>query len=390
MSDSRLRSAPFVAVLVATVLAFGGYALLLPVVPVHAAAGGASPAAAGATTGVFMAATVAAQLTVPAVLRRIGPRAALVTGALALGAPAALLVATSALPVLFAVAVVRGIGFGLVTVTGAALVADLAPASRRGRAVGLYGVAVGLPQLLLLSGGVWAYEVLDAAVVLAAGALLPLVAALCCTRLPTARAAPRDRSGSLLLGVAMPPWTAMVVSAAAAGGVITVLPLWASSGLAGGTSVAAVALAVLTAGQLAGRGLGGELADRARVRSPALTLAGLAVVVLGAVVVAVGGSSAALAVLAGAALVGLGFGAVQSDTLLALFARAGPSRSGAASTWWNTAYDAGTGLGAAVLSAVLGAAGGGAAFLVAALAAGLAAPVVLVARGSDRRAPSVD
>ncbi|MDD7937737.1 MFS transporter [Actinomycetospora lutea] len=393
-------SAPFVAVLVATVLAFGGYALLLPVVPVHAAAGGASPAAAGATTGVFMAATVAAQLTVPAVLRRTGPRAALVAGALALGAPAVLLAATSALGVLIAVAVVRGIGFGLVTVTGAALVADLAPPSRRGRAVGLYGVAVGLPQLVLLSGGVWAYEVLDPTVVLLAGAAMPLVSALCCARLPTTRAAPRDRSGGLPVAVAVPPWTAMVVSAAAAGGVITVLPLWAPdgspTGLAGGTATAAIALAVLTAGQLAGRGIAGELADRrgARVRTPALTLVGLAVAALGALVVALGGTTVAVAVLAGAALVGAGFGAVQSDTLLALFARAGPTRSGAASTWWNTAYDAGTGLGAAALSAVLGASGGSAAFLVAVAACLLVVPVVLRSRGApgaaERRSPSVD
>ncbi|MFC5140843.1 MFS transporter [Actinomycetospora rhizophila] len=310
-----------------------------------------------------------------------------------------LLVVTSALWVLFAVAVVRGIGFGLVTVTGAALVADLAPPSRRGRAVGLYGVAVGLPQLVLLSGGVWAYEVLDPAVVLLAGAAMPLVSALCCARLPTTRAAPRDRSGSLPAGVALPPWTAMVVSAAAAGGVITVLPLWAPTGLAGGTATAAIALAVLTAGQLAGRGIAGELADRpgARVRTPALTLVGLGVVAVGALVVALGGSALAVAVLAGAALVGLGFGAVQSDTLLALFARAGPTRSGAASTWWNTAYDAGTGLGAAALSAVLGAAGGAAAFLVAAVAGLLAAPLVFRSRGAggagpgvERRAPSVD
>lgn len=360
--------------------------------PVHAAAGGASPAAAGATTGVFMAATVAAQLTVPAVLRRTGPRTALVVGAVALGAPAVLLAATAALWVLFAVAVVRGIGFGLVTVTGAALVADLAPAARRGRAVGLYGLAVGLPQLVLLSGGVLAYEALDPVVVLLAGAAMPLASALCCARLPTTRAAPRERSGALRVPVAMPPWTAMVVSAAAAGGVITVLPLWSpdvsAPGLAGGTTTAAIALTVLTVGQLAGRGIAGELADRrgARVRTPALTLVGLAVVALGGVVVAAGGTATTVAVLAGAALVGVGFGAVQSDTLLALFARAGPTRSGAASTWWNTAYDAGTGLGAAALSAVLGAAGGSAAFLVAAVACLLAAPLVWWSRRAERRA----
>jgi len=354
-------------------------------VPLHAAAGGATPGAAGATTGVFMAATVAAQLAVPAVLRRIGPRAGLVAGALALGAPAGVLLATVSLPVLFLVAVVRGLGFGLVTVTGAALIADLAPPEKRGRATGLYGLAVGLPQLALLSGGVWAYEALGPALVLLAGALLPLAAAPVCVRLPSRVAvAPADAPArrSLPVTAAVGPWIAMVVSAAAAGGVITVLPLWgpgpgSPTGLAGGAAVAAVALGVLTAGQLVGRGIAGEIADRigAARRGPLVTLVGLGVVALGALVVARGGTSAGWIVLAGAGLVGLGFGAVQSDCLLTLFARAGPAHSGAASTWWNTAYDTGTGLGAAALSVVLGAAGGSAAFLVAAVACVLVAPL---------------
>jgi MFS family permease len=352
------------------------------VVPLHAAAGGASPAAAGATTGVFMASTVAAQLTVPAVLRRIGPRAGLVVGVLALGAPALLLVATAALPAQFAVAVVRGLGFGLVTVTGAALIVDLAPPGRRGRATGLYGLAVGLPQLGLLSGGVWAFEALDGTWVLLAGALLPVLAAPACWRLPGRAAAPPPTGPgrrALPADAVTGPWTAMVVSAAAAGGVITVLPLWTPApgtvGLAGGTAIAAVALSVLTAGQLLGRGIAGEIADRARPAGPLITLVGLGIVALGAAVVGLGGTSAGWVVLVGAGLVGLGFGAVQNDTLLTLFARAGPERSSTASTWWNTAYDAGTGLGAAALAAVLGGLGGSAAFAIAAVACVLVVPL---------------
>ena len=375
-------------------LAFGGYALLLPVVPVHAAAGGATPGAAGATTGVFMAATVAAQLTVPAVLRRVGPRTSMVAGVLALGAPTVLLAATASLPVLFGVAVVRGLGFGLVTVTGAALVADLAPPARRGRAMGLYGVALGLPQLVLLSGGVWAYEALGAVPVLLAGAVMPLAAAFACGRLPTRTVtSPEDPVDGRPFPVraAAGPWAAMVVSAAAAGGVITLLPLWtpgtgSPTGLAGGTATAAIALAVLTAGQLAGRGIAGELADR-RSHGPVVTVVGLVSVAAGATVVAVGGAASGPVVLVGAALVGLGFGAVQSDTLLTLFARAGPSRSGAASTWWNTGYDAGTGLGAAALAAVLGAAGAPTAFVVAAVACVLVVPAPLSSALRSARRP---
>jgi MFS family permease len=373
------------------------------VVPLHAASGGAGPGAAGATTTVFMAATVAAQLAVPAVLRRVGPRAALMAGSLALGLPAALLPLSAALPLLLAVAVVRGAGFGLLTVTGAALVADLVPAARRGRATGLYGLAVGLPQLVLLSGGVSGYAVLGATPVLLLGAALPLLA-VPVARLVPARTVPAAAASSatspavpgrsaLWLGWgALAPWAAMVVAAAAAGGVLTVLPLWAASasgerpGLAGGTAIAAVALFALTAGQLLGRSLAGELADRrAARRSGARTAVGLGVAAAGGAVIALAGVGAV--VVLGATLVGLGFGAVQSDTLLALFARAGPTRSGPASTWWNTGYDTGTGVGAAALSALLGVAGGPAAFLVAAVACVAVLPCALVIRpdGRDRR-----
>ena len=159
MADgSPLRSRPFLAVLAATVAAFGGYALLLPVLPLWVASSGAGPALAGSVTGVFMAATVITQLGVPALLRAVGHRAALIGAAFALGAPAALLVLTPSPWLAMPVAVVRGAGFGVLTVAGAALVSDLVPARVRGRATGIYGVAIGAPQLVLLTGGVWAWS----------------------------------------------------------------------------------------------------------------------------------------------------------------------------------------------------------------------------------------
>lgn len=328
--------------------------------------GGAGPALAGATTGVFMAATVAAQLGVPALLRATGHRAALILGAVALGAPAALL-PLSASPVLsLGVAVVRGIGFGVLTVTGAALVSDLVPARMHGRASGVYGLAIGLPQLALLTGGIWAWTALGPTPVLLAGAVLPLLAVptalLLPRRLPTRPEVPAAETPAPgFARAAVGPWLVMVVCAASAGGMITVLPLAGVGGVA-------AALFVLTAAQLVGRSAAGELGDRlgltGRLTAPALGLTAL-----GAGVAAWGltGPGTA-AVLVGAGLVGIGFGAVQNDTLVTLFARAGAARSGAASSVWNTAYDSGTGLGATALAAVLGAAGAPWSFGVAALA----------------------
>lgn len=370
---SPLLARPFLAVLAATLATFGGYSLLLPVLPLWVASSGAGPALAGSVTGVFMAATVITQLGVPALLRAVGHRAALILAVAALGAPTALLVLTPSPWLAMPVSVVRGAGFGVLTVTGAALVSDLVPARVRGRATGVYGVALGVPQLVLLTGGVWAWARLGPTTVLLAGAVLPLVALPAMGLLPR-RVAAATSSGDAAPGTGRPaflraavaPWLVMLVCAASAGGVITVLPLSQPAGPAAG------ALFALTAAQLVGRTVAGELGDRlglgGRITAPALGVAAL-----GAGLVAWGLTGAGTAaVLAGAGLVGLGFGAVQNDTLVTLFGRAGPGRSGPASSVWNTAYDAGTGLGATALSAVLGAAGAPWSFVVAAFACVLA------------------
>jgi hypothetical protein len=59
-----------------------------------------------------------------------------------------------------------------------------------------------------------------------------------------------------------------------------------------------------------------------------------------------------LLLVVGAGAVGFGFGLVQNDALIALFAAFGSARYGAASATWNIALDAGTGLGALALGAV--------------------------------------
>src|SRR5581483_3695422 len=96
-----MRGTPFRAMLVLTVLCFGGYALLLPVVPAWVASGGAGAFGAGVTTGVLMLTTVLTQLVVPWLLRRAGYGWTLGAGLALLGAPAPLLAVSAALgPVL--------------------------------------------------------------------------------------------------------------------------------------------------------------------------------------------------------------------------------------------------------------------------------------------------
>ena len=365
-TTTGITGTAFRLMLGATVLGFGGYALLLAVVPLWAAAGGAGALGAGATTGVLMATTVATQLLVPWLLVRLGYRWVLALGLLFLGAPAPLLALSSHLAPVLAISAVRGVGFGLVTVAGSALVAELVPAAQHGRAAGRYGLAVGLPQLVLLAAGPAMVDRLGFAVVFVAAGVLPVLGLLLVPgiRVPAGRAPdpPAARVPGSLTRSAVPPVVAMLTCSIAQGGLITFLPLAVpDAGL-----LVALALLATSAGGLLGRLVAGELVDRrgwgGRLLAPGMLLAAVGLLVEVAAI----GSGGGVLLAVGAAAVGVGFGAVQNDALTALFTAFGRARYGAASAVWNMAFDAGTGVGAVGLGAVAEPFGFGAAFATAA------------------------
>lgn len=349
-----LGSRSFRSMLVASFAGFGGYALLLPVVPLWASVGGASEFGAGATTGVLMLSTVGTQLAVPWLLRRFGHRAVLAAGMLLLGAPTPLYALAADLPLLLGVSLVRGIGFGLVTVTGSALIAELVKSPELGRASARYGLAAGLPQLVLLPTGVGVAGLVGFGPLFVLAGALPVMAALAAPwiRVP-ARPVPepvghaRWRAARAAAG----PWLAMFTCSVAQGGLITFLPL----AVPGGALLVPAALLATTAGALLGRLAAGDLTDRYGMAGRLMRV-GVLSAAAGMVteLFAVGGSGAlvAAAVVVGAGLVGIGFGVVQNDSLVVMFGAAGAGGYGAASAAWNIAYDTGTGVGATGLGAV--------------------------------------
>ena len=177
-SATGISGTSFRLMLAATAFCFSGYALLLPVVPLWVARGGSGAFGAGATTAVLMATTVATQLTVPWLLARLGHRWVLGLGSALLGLPAPLLALSPDLGPVLVLSAVRGIGFGLATVAGSALVAELVPRAQHGRAAGRYGLAVGLPQLVLLAAGVAMVDWIGFTAVFVAAGVGPVVGAL--------------------------------------------------------------------------------------------------------------------------------------------------------------------------------------------------------------------
>ena len=148
---------------VLSVFGFSGYAALLAVAPLWAVNGGATAAGSGLVNGVLLAATVLAQLGVPRALARWGTGRVLVAGLLLLGVPAPLYLLSDQLGWILGLSAVRGLGFGILTVVGSTVVARLVPAGQRGAAIGVYGLAVAVPNLVLLPGSVpvvdrWGFE----------------------------------------------------------------------------------------------------------------------------------------------------------------------------------------------------------------------------------------
>ncbi|MER5649273.1 MFS transporter [Streptosporangium sp. NPDC002524] len=185
-----------VLLLAASLGALGGFYLLAPVVPLYAATSGAGGVGAGLATGTMMLGTVLTEFAAPGLLRAYGYRAVMGLGLLLLGAPALLLPASASMLPVLGICLARGAGLGLVVVAGAALMAELVPADRRGEGLGLYGVAVGIPSIACLPLGLWLSEHVGYGPVFVAGAALSLLALAAVPGLPSLRAGTERHSGT--------------------------------------------------------------------------------------------------------------------------------------------------------------------------------------------------
>lgn len=137
---------------------FSGYAALLPVAPLWVVHGGADAAGAGLVNFILLLCTVATQFWTPALVRRIGWGHTFAASMVLLGVPALLNGFTDALGATLALSAIRGVGFGLLTVSISAAAVLLVPPARRGAAVGAYSLAISIPMVALMPIGPWVAE----------------------------------------------------------------------------------------------------------------------------------------------------------------------------------------------------------------------------------------
>jgi predicted MFS family arabinose efflux permease len=350
-----LLTRPVVLLILVAFAALFGFQLLLSVVPLYADEAGGGSSGAGLATTAFMLSTVLTQIQMPRILGRYGYRRTLAAGLLFLGVPALFYAYAKMLVPILAVTLLRGVGFGIVTVVFAAMIVELAPLGRRGEALGLLGVAITLPNIFCNALGLWLVGQFGYDVVFTLGGVAPLLGLGMVVGIRSAAPSGKGEEGEgagFFAGLGRAPLLRIFLLFAAttmAGGVVlTFLPLAVPGS---GVFSAASALLVVGITSTASRWWAGRFGDR---RDPHLLLApGLLACAAGMVCLPLGG----VVLLFGALLFGTGFGLLQNATLILMMGRVSKSEYGLGSTLWNAAFDTGTGIGAFSFGFVISAVG---------------------------------
>ena len=234
---------------------------------------------------------------------------------------------------------------------------------RRGEAIGSYGLAVAVPNLVLLPAGPWIAESLGYAVVFTMSAL-PLVGIPAALRLaatlrlsapdlhtPTTEPLdPRDAESAVYRRLLRPMLLLLAVTLAG-GAVITFTPQMVDS-----AAVAAAGLFLMGLSAALSRWRIGMLADRhgaQRFLVPLVPLTGAGMGLVSWSLVSSDGLRAGL-FLGGMLVLGLCYGGLQNLTLLISFSAVSRRHHNLASAVWNVGFDAGTALGSVAVGVVAG------------------------------------
>ncbi|MEP6560022.1 MAG: MFS transporter, partial [Nakamurella sp.] len=331
-----------------SLLGFTSFFLTLSSLPVYAVELGVPEALAGLVTTVMLTATVASQLVVPAAVRWIGQRATLTIGLLALGAPTPLLLLNDQLWWLLAVSAVRGIGFAILTVLTPLIATQIAPPGSYGRAIGLYGLAVAVPNVAAVPTAV-ALTGAGHFPVVAVLAAVPVLAIPLAWKFPE----PPEQSGRRSARSTLPIrrlsgiLALLLALTLSGGGIFAILPVQLPD-----PAVVTWALLLLGVTSALARWRAGALADRAGPARLLPVCAAIGVVGLAILALGVSGTGSGVLVVLGTAVFGIAYGGAQNLTLLLSFDLAGADRRTGASAAWNATYDAGTAIGALLIGAI--------------------------------------
>ena len=333
--------AAFAGVFAVTFCGLLAVGAVLPVLPryVHGPLDGGNIA-----VGVVVGAYAATGLLLRPVAGRLadhrGRRPTVLVGSILVALSGFLYLVPLGIPGLILARLLLGAGEGTVFTAGSAWIVDLAPPERRGRVIGLYGLAVWsalsvgplIGELLLHASGytlVWVFA-----------AVMPLFGALIATRLPDPfHPLPKGEHHPLIAREAVLPGTALALASIGYAAIAAFVVLHLDHrGVGHGAAVfgAFATMVVLT------RLVGGDLPDRVGPGRVATAAAGAEALGLATIAVATNLPVALL----GALAMGAAFSLLYPSLSLIVVSRIPDTRRGAALGTFTAFFDAGVGLGA--------------------------------------------
>lgn len=348
---------------------FLGYQTLIVIVPLKLADQGASNVTVGLGTGVFMVAAVAAQLSTPTLLGRYRIRSLLVASLLLLGLPSLLQPLVESTTFTISLNVARGLGIGVGSVAGATGVSTLAPAARRGEALGLFGLMTTVPSIV---GPVGALTILESSSFTVVFVLLGFVTLLACVSavLLGSLSTPSSRGRAKAIEVtARPamllPFLTFAIVTSVYGAILTFGPLYL---VESGRASPPVFLFVVGTTFAVSRFYGGKIVDR--TGPSLLLLAGLMGNVLALLVL--GSGLFPYATLVAGVIFGSSLGVVSTSIHFRLLTRADEDEGGVANMLFNVAFNAGMGVGGILFGGIAAVTGYSLMFVLSALWVSLA------------------
>jgi MFS family permease len=365
----------FAGVFSITFFALIAVGVVLPVLPLYVEGPlGAGDFAVGFVVGAFAFTGLAGRPIAGHIADRRGRRIVAILGSLLTVGAGVLYFVPGGLPVLILSRLFLGAGEGMVFTAGAAWVVDLAPADRRGRVIGLYGLSVWSALSIGPPLGDLMYRAADFELVWAFATAVPLLAALIATRVPESfTPAAQGPRGSLLAREALLPGSALALKTFGYAALASFIVLFLDDrGIGHGAAAftAFAAMVVLT------RLVAGDLPDRLGALRCAFGAA--LVEALGLVMIATA-QTLAMAI-AGAIVMGAAFSTLYPALSLHVVNRVPDNRRGVALGTFTAFFDVGMGIGGPIVGVAAAVGGYAAAFWVAAIAAVAASVVVTVLR----------
>ena len=345
-SRDRIFSRSFSLAILANLFSFTSMYLLLATLPLYVVAIGGTVSDAGIVLACFTLTAVIVRPLIGRLSDRRSKKAIMLAGAVVLAASSLLYEPAHSVPLLMAVRVFHGIGWAAFGTAASALAADLAPASRRGEAMGYFGVGMNVamaigPALGVFLVGRTGYGALFlTAMVLSAAAALTTVG-IADPRRKADRAAVQRGWRSFILPSALFPSAVLFTNALTYASVVALLPLFAEQAQLGNAGLFFTVFSVVV---LVLRGPLGRLSDRrgrVAVVAPGLLFTFVALLVLSR-------AESTTAMLVVAVLYAIGVGAAQPTLMAMTVDRAKPQERGAAMGTFTTAMDLGIGVGSIV------------------------------------------